>query len=172
MNPKSWKFAACAVLLGGCASNDAPAPVVAVVEPGRVVVAVVTAKPKPSPTKSFFVGAKPTPFPTTAHTPKPMPTVAPFVTKPVKGFSESERQKIFSELVGAEDRAMADAESSFSPIDDSANYLAEVDRLTPKYKAEVVAKFRLSKKQAEGISDEGVDNQWPPLTPLKSSYRN
>lgn len=152
------------MLLGGCASDDAAVTTGVVTAPTQAD--VVT--PRPSPTKSFFIGAKPTPFPTLAPTPKPTP--APFKPKPAKGFSEAERRKIFYDLVNAEDRAREDADKVFSPIDDSTNNLAENERLTKKYKAEVIRDYRLSKSQVSAIQNEGLDNQWPPLTPLQSPY--
>ena len=85
------------------------------------------------------------------------------------GLSEELRRAIFKELVAAEDRADAEAEAVypvdiFDPNYEEDNVLRNItlsDELLDEYRAEVRAKYGITREQQSAISLEGVTSYWP-----------
>jgi hypothetical protein len=67
------------------------------------------------------------------------------------GLTAAERKEIFYELVRSEDRAYEDSEDNPS----------EFGKLRERYELEVIKKYGITKEQANAISVEGVQNNWP-----------
>ena len=85
------------------------------------------------------------------------------------GLSEELRRTVFKELVAAEDRADAEAETVypvdiFDPDYEEGNVLMNItlsDELLDEYRAEVRAKYGITQEQQSAIVLEGVTNYWP-----------
>lgn len=90
------------------------------------------------------------------------------------GLSESKRIEIFRALVRAEDRADADAQRTY-PLPDplkpgysqdkaTAQVMKQAEaigKLTEKYRAEVIKRYRITEEQLTKITVEALEKNWP-----------
>lgn len=82
------------------------------------------------------------------------------------GFSDTQRKQIFIELVGAEDRAMKDADEKFpivatGTMDDLKKYANYNNERLEIYEAEIREKYGLTEEQESELSLEGLVKNWP-----------
>jgi hypothetical protein len=85
------------------------------------------------------------------------------------GLSEDTRKKIYLEISGVEVRALTEADRKYPPTDTSnIKKNAELyNQLVDKYKARLLKKYGMTKKQYHDISYEGFSKEWlmSPLPP-------
>lgn len=75
------------------------------------------------------------------------------------GLSETKRMQIFKEIIRAEDRATAEAESRYP-----SDILKQIDleaELKENYKDELAKKYGLTRDDLKNIGVEGIVNHWP-----------
>ena len=96
------------------------------------------------------------------------------VSEEVSYLPEAERQRIFQEIIAAEEHARAEANRRF-PISDSATP-KQLRENVKAYKAlrypawqQLAKKHGLTSKQLATVSLEGIQNHWPRLGPVIKS---
>lgn len=102
------------------------------------------------------------PKPAPPPEPKPAPAPAPEETV---SMSVAERKAIFWELAEAEDRAMAEADAVYDPMNpDYDNIMANIDlndELYDRYYKEILKRYGISDAVARKIMVEGSQARWP-----------
>ncbi len=106
----------------------------------------------------------PTEGPETAVEPEPAPEPKPAPTE-AGGLSLAERKAIFWDLAEAEDRAMAEADAVYDPMNpDYDNIMANIDlndELYDRYYKEILRRYGISDAVARQIMVEGSQARWP-----------
>ena len=82
------------------------------------------------------------------------------------GFTEDERIQIWNDIVHAEDRATAEADTAYPDMDPVDEYLDLLEELELKYKTELANGVGLTIDQLQEISLEGLQKDWPLPTPI------
>jgi hypothetical protein len=81
------------------------------------------------------------------------------------GLTESERLRIYQDIVRAEDRGTAEALKMYPNMIPFDKFSAYEKELIVQYKSELSRKEGLSIEQLEGIANEGLSKRWP-LPPM------
>lgn len=89
-------------------------------------------------------------------------------TGKVNGLTLEQRKACFYDLIGAEDRAVAQAEATYPMDDDPENVQKNVElrlQLQEQFEAEVAQEYGVTAEQLDAIAEEGIRNSWP-MPPL------